>query len=435
MRRFRLSLLSVLLAVFSVGSTHSQMYFPPLTGNQWDTIPISDLGWCQDSVDALLDYLEAQNTKSFVVLKDGRVVVEHYFGTYTQDSVWYWASAGKSLLGFLVGCAQEDGFLDINARTDQYMGTGWSQAPPTKEALIKVFHHLSMTTGLDEGVPDPDCYADTCFQYLVDAGTRWAYHNGPYRFLQPLLEAVTGNSLNSITLNRVGLRIGMGGFWFNHVRFGTARDMARFGLLTLNQGIWDNDTLLHDTAYFNAMVRPSQTLNRSYGYLWWLNGQGTFMVPGSQLVIPFDLIPNAPADMYAALGLNDQKIYVVPSESLVVVRQGNDAGVISPAVSSFDDELWGRLSNLSCAVAISPQPTATWHISPNPVSERLRIHGLSPGNTEVALYTVTGKQANHFSALASGQVLEIKVAGLVPGIYLAEVSQAGRTERMKVWVR
>ncbi|HLO79486.1 MAG TPA: hypothetical protein VK166_00925, partial [Chitinophagaceae bacterium] len=65
-----------------------------------------------------------------------------------------------------------------------------------------------------------------------------------------------------------------------------------------------------------------------------------------QLVLNGPLTPNAPADMYAALGKNDQKVYVVPSQNLVVIRMGESAGNSMLALSSFDNELWGKLKTL-----------------------------------------------------------------------------------------
>ncbi len=127
---------------------------------------------------------------------------------------------------------------------------------------------------------------------------------------------------------------------------GNARSMARFGLLMLNKGKWDNTAILSDTNYFNAQVNTSQNLNLSYGYLTWLNGKTSFMVPTLQNVFPGPLIPSAPPDMYAALGKNDQKIYVVPSEKLVVIRLGNSAGGFQLSVSDFDNRLWGKLKTI-----------------------------------------------------------------------------------------
>lgn len=82
-------------------------YFPPLSGDQWATIDPKDLDWCEEGVAGLYSFLEEKETKAFIVLKDGKIAVEKYFGTFTKDSIWYWASAGKSLAGFLTGMAQE----------------------------------------------------------------------------------------------------------------------------------------------------------------------------------------------------------------------------------------------------------------------------------------------------------------------------------------
>lgn len=51
------------------------LYFPPLSGNQWETINPAELGWCQDSIEALYTTLDQANTKSFIVLKDGKIVL------------------------------------------------------------------------------------------------------------------------------------------------------------------------------------------------------------------------------------------------------------------------------------------------------------------------------------------------------------------------
>ena len=91
------------------------------------------------------------------------------------------------------------------------------------------------------------------------------------------------------------------------------------------------------------MTTTSQNMNLSYGYLWWLNGKASCMVPQSQLVIPTSLAPNAPADMIMALGKGDKKIYVIPSLDAVVVRLGDDAGASTLGPSSFDNELWAKL--------------------------------------------------------------------------------------------
>jgi CubicO group peptidase (beta-lactamase class C family) len=122
--------------------------------------------------------------------------------------------------------------------------------------------------------------------------------------------------------------------------------MARFGLLVLNRGKWDQVPLMTDMNYCDSMLDTSQNLNLSYGYLWWLNGKTSHMRPQSQFVFNGDLIPNAPPDMFAALGKDDQKIYIVPSQKLVVIRMGEAAGPDQLALSGFDNELWGKLQQI-----------------------------------------------------------------------------------------
>ena len=323
------------------------IYFPPVSGSEWQTTTPAAQGWNETELAALYPYLESKGTKGFIILKNGKIVVERYFGSFTQDSNWYWASAGKTVTAFLVGIAQKEGFLNISNRSAQYLGAGWTSLPPAKENLITVRHQLTMTTGLDDGVSDADCTLPSCLQYKADAGNRWAYHNAAYTLLDKVIESATGQSFNTFFQQKLRNRIGMNGLWlpqgYNNVLYSTPRSMARFGLLLLNRGIWSGTAILDDPAYFTAQVNTSQSLNNSYGYLTWLNGKSSYMVPTVQAVFPGSMITNAPSDMFAALGKNDQKIYVVPSQKLVVIRMGNAADGAFNAVSGFDQELWGKL--------------------------------------------------------------------------------------------
>jgi len=324
------------------------LYFPPISGTAWETTTAASLNWNAAALADLDAYLASKTTKGFIVLKNGKIVIEKYYGTFTADSNWYWASAGKTMTAFLVGIAQKEGLLNINNKTSDYLGKGWTSLPLAKEDLITVKNQLTMTTGLDDAVqPDNDCTSPACLVYKADAGTRWAYHNAPYTLLDKVVESASGKSYNTYFQEKVRDRIGMTGLWiktgFNNVYYSTPRSMARFGLLLLNKGKWDQTVILSDTAYLNTQTSSSQNLNPSYGYLTWLNGKASYMLPSLQLSFNGSLIPNAPADTYAALGKNDQKIYVVPSQGLVVIRMGEAANESKFALSSFDNELWGKL--------------------------------------------------------------------------------------------
>lgn len=88
---------------------------------------MESLGWCRDKVAPLYSFLETRNSKAFIVLKDGKIVIEKYFGKFTKDSLWYWASAGKTLTSFAVGLGQEDGYLKITDTSSKYLGKGWTK--------------------------------------------------------------------------------------------------------------------------------------------------------------------------------------------------------------------------------------------------------------------------------------------------------------------
>lgn len=372
----------ILFAAFTKINSQS-LYYPPITGNTWDTIAPQSLGWCQQRIDSLYTYLQVKNSKSFIILKNGKIVLEKYFGTYTADSIHYWASASKSLASFITGIAQQKGYININNKVSQYIGTGWTSAPLAKENLITVKHLISMTAGLDE-LPAPPCdHTDTakaCLQYLADAGTRWSYHTGAYRKVQDVVSTTVGISYNAVTNNWVEALTGMNGIWAGQVYYSKARDMARFGLLQLHKGIWASDTLLKDSLYFKDMINTSQNLNNAYGYLWWLNGKANYMTPFIQTVNPGTLFSNAPADMFSALGKDDQKIYVVPSQKLVVIRQGSSAGPSAQAVSAFDNILWDYINKLNCVSTNIHELSAINNVFvyPNPTNGSFFISSMIP---------------------------------------------------------
>ncbi len=329
--------------IFYLSSNAQTIYFPPITGDSWDTLSSISLGWDQTELENTYNYLKDYHTKAFIILKDGKIVVEWYFDSFNKDSTWYWASAGKTITALLVGIAQEEGYLNINDKSSVHLGKGWTSLTEEKEDLITIRHQLTMTTGLDDGVSDNGCTLKDCLQYKADAGTRWAYHNAPYTLLGKVIENATGQTRDVYTTLKLKNKIGMNGLWitygYNEVYFSNARSMARFGLLISNNGIWDGEKIMNDEQYLSDMINTSQNLNISYGYLWWLNGKGHYMLPQSQIVFNTDLIPEAPDDVIAALGTNDQKIYISKSLGLVVIRMGNSA----LALSSFDNELWGHL--------------------------------------------------------------------------------------------
>ena len=336
--------------------SENDLYFPPNSNDSWQTTSLSSLNWNQDALQDLLLLLENNQTRAFIVLKDGRIVIEEYFGStldglneFDETRNWYWASAGKTLTSFMVGKAQEDGFLSIQDSTSNYLGIGWSSLSILQEEAVKIINQLTMTSGLDDSVIDNDCTLPACLVYLTEPNSRWAYHNAPYTLLTEVVENASGLEFSSYYNEQLRDKIGMDGFWFsqpgsfNLTYFSTARSMARFGLLILNEGKWADEVIMEDMIFFEQMINSSQQINPSYGYLWWLNGKDSFMVPATgQLRFSGSITPDAPSDMIAAIGRDGQFINVIPSQNIVIIRMGlSDEN--SRVAISVQNQIWEKL--------------------------------------------------------------------------------------------
>jgi CubicO group peptidase (beta-lactamase class C family) len=350
-----ITLFALSLFIFSCSSDENTstpeetMYFPPNNGsNTWETKSISSLGWNQSAVQPLLDYLQLKHSKSFIILVNGRIVLENYFNGHSATTPWYWASAGKTLTTTVTGIAEQEGLININNKVSDYLGIGWTSAPLAKENLITCKNLLSMNSGLNETLGDNVSPAN--LQYVADAGTRWAYHN-VYVKLQGVVSQASGQTWTNYFNTKLRDKLGMtGGAWINSgdglsVYWSTSRNMARFGLMALNKGKWNDNQVVNET-FFNNATSTSQNINQSYGYMWWLNGKSSYRLPQTQFQFNGSIIPSAPSDMYCALGKDDQKIYVIPSKKMVIIRMGDAADTVNMALSDFDDVLWQKISAL-----------------------------------------------------------------------------------------
>jgi hypothetical protein len=206
---------------------------------------------------------------------------------------------------------------------------------------------------------------------------------------------------------------------FNNVFFSIPRSMARFGLLILNKGKWDATTIMSDTNYFQQMINTSQSINKSYGFLWWLNGKESYMLPQTQFVFPGYLCPDAPKDMIAALGKNGQQLNIVPSENLIFVRMGNAPDtVFVPTV--LNNDIWKLLNPI-----ISPATNLENETKDLKLNFQLEQNYPNPYNpTTIISYSIP---QSSFVTLKVYDVLGKEVATLVnetkqPGIYEVKFS-------------
>jgi CubicO group peptidase (beta-lactamase class C family) len=423
------NLIILLLFLFSNIIYSNEYYFPPIDSKEWDTISPKSLNWNIEKIYELYNFLESKNSKAFILLKNGKIVLEKYFGSFTADSNWYWASAGKTLTAALIGIVQYDGLLSIEDKTSKYLGEGWTSMPLSKENLIKIRHQLTMTTGLDYKVDDLDCTKPECLQYRSDAGTQWYYHNAAYTLLEKVVEKSSNTNYNLYFNQKIKNQIGMNGIWikvgYNNIYFSTARSMARYGILIANNGYWEKKDVIKDKEYIKQMINTSQELNKSYGYLWWLNGKESSMLPGSTLVFNRMLMLDAPKDVYAALGKDGQCLNISPQNNLIWVRMGekpDDQFFIS---TNLCNDIWKYINELTNITDIEYYDYENNILYPNPATDKLYLkltNNLSIDNIKTYNYygklieIIDIKNINH-----KDNVLTINLSSYSPGLYIINV--------------
>jgi hypothetical protein len=327
-------------------------------------------------------------------------------------------SAGKTMLTFLIGRAQEQGFLNIQDTVSKHLGNGWTNMTTNQEKAITIWHQLTMTTGMD--FTQPDCITPNCIQYRDAPGTFWYYYNPPYTLLRNVLESATSKSINSYMFTEVSLKTGISGTWIktgtNNVLFSKARSMARFGSLILNNGQWDGQTILGDTSYMNASVNTSQNLNKSYGYLWWLNGKESFRLPQSTIQYNGPLMKDAPMDLYTGIGKNGQYVAIIPSQNMVIVRMGDDPDN-NPVPTNFANEMFKKITQLSCTNSIpSVDNNNVFEVFPNPSNGIFSIR--SATTQELELLSLDGQCLKTISVKRGSN--NVSLSGLSSGMYIVK---------------
>ena len=98
-----------------------------------------------------------------------------------------------------------------------------------------------------------------------------------------------------------------GNFVGSSYAWATTRDWAKFGLLYLHKGNW-NGAQLFDPSWADYVSKPTALSDGTYGAHFWLNAEGKY--------------PDVPRDLYSANGFQGQRVFIIPSKDLVVVRTG-----------------------------------------------------------------------------------------------------------------
>lgn len=272
---------------------------------------------------------DALGTRAIVVVKDGQIIAERYadgFGPDTRQLGW---SMSKSVTNLLAGRLVAEGRLALD---DDHLRPEWTDA----RSNITVADLLRMTSGLawdetyDLGTPitrmlylEPDMAAYAASQPLAHAaGTYQEYSSGSTNILCAVMREKSGlgvSMAHDLLFNELGLTStvwepdGVGTPVCSSYLWATPRDWAAIGQFALDEGRWRGRELLPPGWMAESTtVLPSAGTAEGYGAGWSAN-----RLPDGSL-----RDRRVPAETYWAAGHDGQRLYIVPSAGLVVVRLG-----------------------------------------------------------------------------------------------------------------
>ena len=290
-----------------------------------------------DIVEAAFDratYGEGTETTAVLVVKDGAIIAETYrdgFDATTPQRTW---SVAKSIAGTVIGAAVEDGILKVEEPAGL---AAWSSPadPRGKITLQNLLHMSSGLTSSAAGNRTDDVYFGggrvidhaVTNRLVAEPGTHWRYANNDTMLAMRVLHERMKSDRKYLEypFEKVLRPLGMdhtfletdwnGDFIMSSQVWTTARDLARLGLLYLNDGVWNGKRILPEGwAEYVATPAPAQPQRGEdapgYGAQFWLFGERQGLPEGS----------------YAAQGNRGQYLMIIPSEDVLIVRRGFDDG-------------------------------------------------------------------------------------------------------------
>lgn len=268
-----------------------------------------------------------KRTRSVIVIYKDKIIAEKYDTGFDKNSKILGWSMTKSITATMFGILQKQGKIDINKPAPI---TEWAK---DERAKITINDLLHMNSGLEW----EEDYSKICdaTQMLFQAedmtqsqvvkpaqfkpNTHWNYSSGTSNLLSGILRKQFKTHQEyldfwySALIDKIGMHSMLietdmaGNYVGSSYGWATTRDWAKFGLLYLKKGKWNGEQLF-DEKWATYVATPTTGSNGDYGAHFWLNAGGYY--------------PDAPRDLYSANGYQGQKVFIIPSQDLVVVRMG-----------------------------------------------------------------------------------------------------------------
>lgn len=306
-----------------------ELPFPYGNLPQTDTV-FSNINY--DKLNTLIDeYFEANDeastTRSFLIVYKNQIIAEKYADGFDKDTRILGWSMGKSILSTMFGVLDQQGKI---SREDNAPIDAWAN---DERSEITIDNLLQMNSGL-EWEEDYTKISDvTKMLYAATDVTKaqidkplvgkpnetWNYSSGTTNLLsgivrqkfpthQEYLDFWYSDLIDKMGMHSMLLEADLAGNYIaSSYAWANTRDWAKYGLLYLNKGNWNGDQIISED-WVNYTTTPTNGSEGCYGAQFWLNAGGH--------------LPDVPKDMFLADGYQGQRIFIIPSKDLVIVRMG-----------------------------------------------------------------------------------------------------------------
>ena len=288
-----------------------------------------------------------KKTRAVVVIYKDQIIAEKYAEGFDKNSKILGWSMTKSITSAVVGILEKQGRVDVN-QTNLF--PEWENDERSKITLNNL---LQMNSGL-EWNEDYNTMSDvTKMLFLAKDMTKsqkekpltgepnnsWNYSSGTtnlvsgyirnqFKTHQEYLDFWYAELIDKIGMSSMLIETDLSGNYVgSSYGWATPRDWAKFGLLYLHKGNWNGEQLLNE-AWINYTATPTNGSNGEYGAHFWLNAGGVY--------------PNAPKDIFSCNGYQGQRVFIIPSKDMVIVRMG----LTEDSSFNFDTFLKGILASI-----------------------------------------------------------------------------------------
>ena len=281
----------------------------------------------------------AFKTEGFLVVKDGYIVAEAYFGSFLKDDRHVSNSMAKSFTSSLIGIAIDKGLIPgVDAKLCGYYEDWNCGDKDDLRSKITIRHALTLTSGLkwyedwskfDYNTNDALIMGASGYfvKYMsarvgqYEPGTRFNYSTGDPMLLSKVIKEATGISAYDFAGKNLFEPLNIANVNWDRDRDGytatawglytTVREFAKFGYLYLNKGKWEDKQIVSEEwVDVSTRTDPSVQMWQAYAYLWHINFPMRTGTAATRI----------PADGFMAEGVQGQMIIIIPSKDLVVVK-------------------------------------------------------------------------------------------------------------------